>query len=637
MASERLLLVTDRKDLREMLASSLLEPAGYEVLIAENGAQGLAKALADSPHLIIADHTLADISALEMLLGIQETGPHIPAMLIGDGTTSTEALDAIRVGVVDYFEPPFDTGELLTSIHRQLDHETRRPHSIASSGALTALHDIGQAITSSLDLEIVLGKVVEEAVRLSNAEEGVLMLLDPETEELFTRASKSAVEDSVRNLRLPVNDSLAGQVVGTGLPMLVSEGEHKIKTEYLVKSLLYVPLHLMGQVIGVLGVSNRISERVFTQEDAEVLNVLANYSAIAISNARAFEEMHVERARFRTMLEQSSDAMLVVDELGYIVLINQGACEALNLDPLDVLGRTIDEAITNHDVHGIFERIDQDAIIRGEVEVSDGRTFNAQLTPIEGMGRVVVMQDVTHLKELDRMKTQFVTTVSHDLRSPLTAILGYIEFIGRVGELNTQQEDFVERVKTSVRAMTNLINDLLDLGRIEAGMDREKEPVNLGDVLAQVQDTLQASSDTKGQQFEFICPDNLPMVFGNPLRLRQALSNLVDNAIKYTPEGGRVDLITEAHGDHIHVRISDTGVGISRADQPYIFDQFYRAEDVQQTHVGTGLGLSIVKSIIESHEGRIWVESQPDEGTTFTVMLPIYVPGKGLTDSPHAP
>lgn len=639
MTGERLLVVDDSTDMRETLANVILKPEGFQVTMAENGAKGLALALESEPDLIVTDQAMPEMTGLQMLQRIREAGLRIPAILITGEGSEAVAVEALRQGVTDYFVKPCDPEELVAAVRRGLKQaRLGLPYTAASKvDIVTPLFDLGRAITSSLNLEMVLGQVLEEAVRLSGAEEGVLMLLDPESEELYTRASKSADEETVGNLRLPVQDSLAGQVVSTGDVVMLGEGEHKIKTEYLVKSLLYVPLQLFGQIIGVLGVSNRVEDRPFLREDAEVLSALANYASIAIGNARAFEQAQLERARFRTMLERSSDAVIVIDEFGYVVLINQGACEALEVENLDVLGRPLNEAIPNADLRGIFQRRSNETITRGEVALADGRTLNAQLTDIEGLGRVAVMQDVTHLKELDRMKTQFVTTVSHDLRSPLTAILGYVEFITRVGEVSEQQADFIERIKVSVRAMTDLINDLLDLGRIEAGMDREKEPIRLEAVLKNVIETMRPHITERQQKFSVESPKKLPQVFGNALRLRQALSNLLDNAIKYTPEGGTVTLVANTTDEYVILQIRDTGVGIPIADQPHIFEHFYRAESVLESHHGTGLGLAIVKSIIDAHEGRIWVESKLNEGSTFTVMLPVYSPGKGLAESSRAP
>jgi two-component system NtrC family sensor kinase len=233
------------------------------------------------------------------------------------------------------------------------------------------------------------------------------------------------------------------------------------------------------------------------------------------------------------------------------------------------------------------------------------------------------MQDITHLKELDRIKSDFVNTVSHDLRSPLTAILGYVELIDRVGPINEQQKEFIRRVQISVQNITALINDLLDLGRIEAGFDARKEIVPFSAIIHYAVDGLRSRAEDKSQELILDIPENMPEVLGNPTRLRQMLSNLISNAIKYTPEKGQVTVHSHAEGEQIILQVIDTGPGIPSSDQQYIFDKFYRGSNIPPDMPGTGLGLAIVKSIVENHLGRIWVDSTLGQGTTFTVVLPI--------------
>jgi two-component system NtrC family sensor kinase len=242
------------------------------------------------------------------------------------------------------------------------------------------------------------------------------------------------------------------------------------------------------------------------------------------------------------------------------------------------------------------------------------------------VGQALVMQDITHLKELDRIKSEFVTTVSHDLRSPLTAILGYVELIDRTGPINDQQREFIRRVGSSVEQITALISDLLDLGRIEAGLDSARENTPLTVLARYAVETLRNTADMRKVTLEVNLPEDLPLVNGDPIRLRQMIGNLLDNAIKYTPAGGHVGIEAVAEADQVILRITDTGPGISPADQPYLFDKFFRASNAPDDVSGTGLGLSIVKSIVDSHNGRIWVDSALGKGSRFTVVLPAVAP-----------
>jgi two-component system NtrC family sensor kinase len=350
---------------------------------------------------------------------------------------------------------------------------------------------------------------------------------------------------------------------------------------------------------------------------------MADYAAIAIENARLYNRSEAERVKLETILTQTEDGVIVVDPENRLLLINRTAAEAFEAtDPQ--LGRSLVETLDHPQILSLL-RAPGRAPRREEIELKDGRVVNAQRTPIEGVGQAVVMQDITHLKELDRIKSEFVTTVSHDLRSPLTAILGYVDLIGRTGEVSAQQREFIQRVRTSVEHITALISDLLDLGRIEAGLDSARETTPLTVLARYAVETLRGTAEHRRLTLETDLPEALPMVTGDPIRLRQMIANLLENAIKYTPPGGRVRIEALAEADQVILRIIDSGPGIPPAEQPYLFDKFFRASNVPEEAAGTGLGLSIVKSIVDSHDGRIWVESALGKGSRFTVVLPAVI------------
>ncbi len=227
------------------------------------------------------------------------------------------------------------------------------------------------------------------------------------------------------------------------------------------------------------------------------------------------------------------------------------------------------------------------------------------------------------MKQVDRLKNEFINTVSHDLRSPLTAVLGYVELLERVGPVNEQQREYIRRVQTSVESITFLVNDLLELGRIESGFDSKNEVVPLDGIIRFSLETMGGQISEKHLNLHLHLPEDIPPTRGNPIRLRQMLDNLIGNAIKYTPDGGDITIEMEAQSEQVILRISDSGPGIPPADQPHIFEKFYRASNVPKGVGGSGLGLAIVKSIVDSHHGRIWVESLLGQGSTFTVVLPL--------------
>jgi two-component system NtrC family sensor kinase len=371
-----------------------------------------------------------------------------------------------------------------------------------------------------------------------------------------------------------------------------------------------------------LGVDNRTSSQPFLEQELTLVSTLADYAAIAIENAQLFEKTEVERDKLQTILSGIGDGVIVVGDDHRVILANRPAAEAFNVNPSDVINQPVEQVFHHEQLIEMLQDEELEYPYRCELALDDGRVMNAQLTKIQEVGSAVTIQDITHLKELDRIKSDFVSTVSHDLRSPLTAILGYVELIARVGPINAQQNEFIKRVQVSVRNITTLINDLLELGRIESGFDARKEFVPMPMVLQYSLDSLGSSIMEKKHEILVDVPDSVDKVFGDPTRLRQLVDNLLSNAIRYTPVGGQVRVSLRSENDQVIFQVEDTGSGIPPSDQPYIFDKFYRASNVEQDIPGSGLGLAIVKSIVENHQGRVWVDSALGQGSTFTVVLP---------------
>ena len=489
---------------------------------------------------------------------------------------------------------------------------------------LETLAGLAQGILRHLNLDAVLTAIVEAAVALTGADEGSLMLLDEASGDLYMRAAKNFDEQFVRTFRARVQDSLAGEALRSGEPVLIDEhSPQKITTTFLVHSLIFVPLKGETGSVGLLGVDNRQAGRPLNAHHVALMQALGEYAAVALENARLYSQVQSERRQLETILQQTEDGVLITDPQDRLLLINRTAQEAFGLNQDAALLHPLTEAVPHPELLALYARRDTPSpqLRRAEVTLADGRVFHTHLTPIEGVGHVVVMRDITHLKELDRIKSEFVTTVSHDLRSPLTTILGYVDLIERGGPLTPQQHEFLRRVQDSTQSITALITDLVHLGRIEAGLDTQQDLVDLSALAGYAADSLRLRSENKGIHLEVDLPPDLPAVAGNPVRLRQMINNLIDNAIKFTPENGRVTVSTHLEENQVLLLVSDTGVGIPTPEQPYIFNKFYRASNVEDG-TGSGLGLSIVKSIVEVHGGRIWVESTVGEGSTFTVVLP---------------
>ena len=330
-----------------------------------------------------------------------------------------------------------------------------------------------------------------------------------------------------------------------------------------------------------------------------------------------------ERVKLEAIIANIQDGLIVMDENQKILLINRAVRDIFHLgEDAPLIGQPLKSVISNDDLHALLDRTDEGVLKYHEINFDDGRVFNGQYTPIPKIGSAVTMQDISYLKELDRMKSDFIHTVSHDLRSPLTSILGYMELIERTGPLNQNQQEFMQRLQNSVQHITSLVNDLLDLGRLEAGFDMRREVVRLDNVLRYTLDMFDAQIKKKKIQLDVEISPGLQPLRANPIRIRQMLDNLLGNAIKYTPDNGNIGVRISMEQDQIVLRVEDTGPGIPQDEQNRIFEKFYRASNRPDNVTGSGLGLAIVKSIVDSHQGRVWVESALERGSTFVVLLP---------------
>jgi two-component system phosphate regulon sensor histidine kinase PhoR len=341
------------------------------------------------------------------------------------------------------------------------------------------------------------------------------------------------------------------------------------------------------------------------------------------SLAEKVDFSEAERHKLEAIIANIQDGIVVMDRKKNIILINRTVRDIFNLGNKDVTGKALADVISNADFNALLARASDGPLKYHEINFDDGRVFNSQYTPIPKIGGAVTMQDISYLKELDRLKSDFIHTVSHDLRSPLTSILGYTELVERTGPLTPNQQEFLHRLQGSAQHITTLINELLDLGRLEAGFDTRREFVQLQNILEYSLDMYEVQVKKKNiKLITDIAPD-LKALRANPIRIRQMLDNLIGNAIKYTLPEGTVRVSLSMEGDQIILKVEDTGPGIPPDEQGRVFEKFYRATNTVDGVEGSGLGLAIVKSIVDSHQGRVWVESIVGKGSAFIVILPV--------------
>ena len=362
----------------------------------------------------------------------------------------------------------------------------------------------------------------------------------------------------------------------------------------------------------------------FNSEHQLLLQAIASQAAIALQNVQLYASMSQERERMAAILQSAADAILTFDVDACLVSLNP-AGEKLFSNGNARLGRPLAPDSGSDSLIELLEGARTSGHqVTGEIALADERVFTALVTPIPGDGFVAILHDVTYFKDLERVKNEFISTVSHDLKNPISVIAGFTELLERVGPLNQKQIEYIHRIQASAENMDGLVRCLLQLTRQQIGTILKKEPVDVNVLISEITNEFQPQANAREQALHFEIPIEEPRVNADPFQLKQALRNLVGNAIKYTPKGGSICLSLEMKSEEVLINVKDTGCGIPPNELPLIFNRFHRVgNEALNGEEGDGLGLAIAKSIIEQHNGRISVESELGKGSCFTMMLPL--------------
>ncbi len=389
---------------------------------------------------------------------------------------------------------------------------------------------------------------------------------------------------------------------------------------------LFTALILVAAMVGavrgplerLVGAARRLaagdlSARVGEDGPAELATLAGAFNAMAADLQGASARVEAERRRLDTTIRSLGDALLITDRDG---IVEQRNPRAAVLVPDLPEGARAEEVLPPlHDA------------LAGEPTLErDGRTLLVTAARLEDEGGTVwTVRDATERVRLERLKSEFVATASHELRSPLTSIKGFVELLSATGDsLDDRQREFVEVIELSTNRLVDLVNDLLDVARVEAGrVEIHRRPIDIGDAVGEVAALIRPQVDDKAQRLEVDVPDGLPLALADPARVRQILTNLVTNAHHYTDRGGTIALALRATTHHIVMEVADNGQGMSDEQIEHAFERFYRGRGEGTHHPpGTGLGLAIVRSLVELHGGDVSITSSPGEGTRFTVRLP---------------
>ncbi len=499
---------------------------------------------------------------------------------------------------------------------------------------LNRLLEVSQEVASSLEMQDAV-KPVLEAI-LSTGANSVSVVLSPSVlpdtfVELPSRFASGAAQDAYAHLDDQILD-LAQSQEKIVLPNLSRSRELDFdlsKSQPL--ALLAVALRHENRYYGVVWAGFE-QPRKFSDSDVRFVTTLAGQAALAVANAHLYLNVEASRRQLEAILNSTPDPVLVTDHRNRLLLANRAASSAL--------GHGVDDASSGMETEKVIKLKPLLALLQTaatelqstELVLADKRTYLATASPVtvdgRQIGRVCIMRDVTHFKELDTMKSEFVATVSHDLRSPLTLMRGYATMLEMVGELNEQQQGYVKKIISGVENMSRLVNNLLDLGRIEIGVGLQVEHVTVLDIIERVTSALQLQASQKNITLSVELPKDMPhAVEADQALLHQAVYNLVENAIKYTPDGGRVIIRTVSQPGYLIFAIEDSGFGISPEDLPRLFEKFYRGKQREtRAQPGSGLGLAIVSSIASNHGGRVWVDSVVGKGSTFYLQIPLAQP-----------
>lgn len=528
--------------------------------------------------------------------------------------------------------------EGLIEQNRQLMQEVKR-----RIDQLGAINTVAAAVGQSLDLDRTLETALRAVLEVVGAEAGGISLIDETTKEVVLRAQRGWIRDiNVAPMRIPPNQGMSGQVIRTNNMVVYNDldgtEEYAVPSfkEEHFRSIAMAPMRARGKIIGILSIMSHTPDQ-FTEEILNVLRAVADTVGVAVDNARLYETRVEQEKRLNAILHSTADGIIATDQSGLIRLVNYTAEAILDINAADLIGTPLREA----NIQPRIRKLLLDALTSPmqedsktfQVNLESGTVLSAMVSPIyvesqveqrtETDGWVIVLQDVTHLREAEITRAQFIQAAAHDMRNPLSVTQSSLNLLRDI--IVSDDKDVHEVIHialNSVDRLQALIDDLLHLEHIESGYGFNLTDVNLIEFLQEVCAEIKPLMDNKQLDFKLDIQTTIPVVYLDRRWISRALHNYLSNAYKYTPAGSKILLRTFVKEETIHLEVIDNGPGIPASAHARLFERFYRVKGTEEIS-GTGLGLAIVKSVAVAHNGSVYLQSKEGAGSTFGLKLPL--------------
>lgn len=515
-----------------------------------------------------------------------------------------------------------------------------------------SMAEMPQVVVTRPELRQTLSRLINRVAMIVQAQKVMILLYQAEAGELAVLPPAMGVTEAQANeLHVSPDDGICGLVYRSGEAAVYNDALNDPRTVDSEVSLLrirngiVVPLKIKQRddeerivderVIGVLHVMNKRYEQQFNEDDVRLMEMLADQAAAVIANAQLYIELTEVKQRLEETFESIHSGVIVVSAQGKIRLINPAACHMLGLPHGDYQGRVLNEIVRHEGVVAILnETLSSGTEQAKEMEFDElKRIYKAETSMMSGEGGdpqnvVVIFTDITEIRQVERMKTTFVSTVSHELRTPLTSIKGFVATLlddedGSLYDDETRYE-FYTIIDQECDRLTRLINDLLNVSRIESGraLDMNIQQVNLFELVNRVLTTQRQY--TNRHELVSTVPEEFPAIEADTDKVQQILDNLIGNAVKYSPDGGQITISGEDEGETVRLDLSDQGLGVPEEYRETIFGRFEMVNsDDRKAVKGTGIGLFLVRHLARAHGGEVWLSaSEVGKGSTFSVRLP---------------